>query len=140
MKHKHATMLTRILSCLFISIGLITSAFIFSCGIIAPNVATLVIRSDSDNITDGYTGVDLKAVIVNYNTKKKANINKGEEKTFQIEWWGENQQSIPISYYTESNSGLKTYKTDSFMIRNFDNMKIHVGYNALQGPQVEKNK
>lgn len=140
MKHKGITISRYIAMGFIISIGISIGfiSLIVSCGIVAPNVATLIIISDADNPDDSYVGIDLKEVIVNYDASKKATINRGNSETFQVQWWGENQQKIPVSYYTERVIGVKTYVDRSFSIRNFDTMNIHVGYNANQGPEIEK--
>lgn len=111
------------------------------CGVIAPNIASVTITSDDDDTTDVYTGIDLKNVMVAYNTSTATNINKGTRKKFEVQWWGDYQYALPISYSVESR-GEVIHITTSEIIKNFDTITIHLGvdadsWNKKRSPQIE---
>lgn len=124
--------------CIFI-MGILSISTLSNCGILAPNTAIITIINDDDNKDDEFIGLTLTDVLVNYDELKKSTIAKGKKKDFPVQWWGENQQDISITYFIQI-SDMKIYGNTTVSVRNFEHIEKHIRHNNNKSPEVALKK
>lgn len=137
-------------------IPLLVVFLLVGCGSLFPNTAKITIVVDRDNIPEGFINnadgfywlegikadtYDIFDVYFEHGEEKKADIKIGEEHSYDISWFGENQQSHKIHYYRKkkksSGEEVKDYETASITVENFDNIKYHILWDKTKGPEIE---
>lgn len=116
--------------------------FLMGCGIIFNNQAFVEITNDETNDDTMFAGMTIYDVLVNGDRDQKSTvIRSGNSILFKITWWGENQYIAPISYYTKNtDDDVKNYIKTSIMVRNFDNLKIHLLWDTSKHRRIEKRE